>query len=73
MATRLACGRTAFSLVPVHVDGLALNRDVPREVSVVVPLHGNALCRLSITRLNANVELLMQKDQLVIELASCLR
>jgi hypothetical protein len=69
----LACGRTAFSLVAVRVAGLALNRDVPREVPVVVPLHGNALLRLSITRLNANAEILMQKDQLVIELASCLR
>jgi hypothetical protein len=69
----LACDWTAFSLVAVHVAGLALNRDVPREEPVVVPLHGNALLRLSIMRLNANAELLIQKDQLVIELASCLR
>jgi hypothetical protein len=55
----LACGWTAFSLVAVRVAGLVLNRDVPREVPVVVPLHGNALLRLSIMRLNANAELLM--------------
>jgi hypothetical protein len=41
-------------------------------VPIVVPLHGNTLRRLSITRLSSSVELLMQKDQLVIELASCL-
>jgi hypothetical protein len=68
----LACGRKTFSPVAVRVAGLALNRNVPREVPIVVPLHRNTLRRLSITRLSSSVELLMQKDQLVIELASCL-
>jgi hypothetical protein len=70
---RLACGRATFSPVVVRVAGLALNRDVPREAPVAVPLHGNALRRMLITRLSSSVELLMQKDQLVIELAPCLR
>jgi hypothetical protein len=70
---RLTCGRTTFSLVVVRVAGLALNRDVPREAPVAVSLHGHALRRLSITRLGINAEFLMQKDQLLIELAPCLR
>jgi hypothetical protein len=72
-AVRLTCGRTTFSLVVVRVAGLALNRDVPREAPVAVSLHGHALRRLSITRLGINAEFLMQKDQLLIELAPCLR
>jgi hypothetical protein len=73
MAMRLTCGRIVFSPVVVRVAGLALNRNVPREVSFAFFLHGHALCRLSITRLGISAELPMQKDQLVIELASCLR
>jgi hypothetical protein len=70
---QLACSWTAFSPASVRVAGLALNRNIPCEASVAVPLHKNALRRLSITRFSANAELLMQKNQLVIELASCLR
>jgi hypothetical protein len=70
---RLTCDRMAFSPVAVRVAGLALNRDVSREAPIAIPLHGNALRRLSITRLSSSAELLMQKDQLVIELAPCLR
>jgi hypothetical protein len=70
---RLAYSRTAFSPISVRVAGLALNGNVPREVLVTVPLHRNALRGLPITRLSTNAELLMQKGQLVIELASCLR
>jgi hypothetical protein len=62
-----------FSLVVVPVVGLALNRDVPREAPVAVSLHGHALRRLSITRLSISAEFFMQKDQLLIELAPCLR
>jgi hypothetical protein len=69
---RLACGRAAFSPVSVRVAGLALNGDISRGAPVAVPLHGNTLRRLSITRLSASAELLMQKYQLFIELASCL-
>jgi hypothetical protein len=72
-AVRLTCGRTTFSSVVVPVAGLALNRDVPREAPVAVSLHGHALRRLSITRFSINTEFPMQKDQLVIELSSCLR
>jgi hypothetical protein len=70
---RLACSRATFSPVVVRVAELTLNRDVSREAPVAVPLHGNALRRMSITRLSSSAELLMQKDQLVIELAPCLR
>jgi hypothetical protein len=69
----LTCGWTALSPVVVRVAGLTLNRDVPRETLVAVSLHGHALCRLSITRPSISAEFSMQKDQLVIELASCLR
>jgi hypothetical protein len=69
---RLTCSRTVFSLVVVRVAELALNRDVPRDAPVAVSLHRHALRRLSITRLSISAEFLMQKDQLVIELASCL-
>jgi hypothetical protein len=70
---RLTCGRTTFSPVAIPVAGLALNRDVPREAPVAVSLHRHALRRLSITRLSIKAEFLMQKDQLLIELAPCLR
>jgi hypothetical protein len=69
---RLTCGRTAFSPVAVRVVGLALNTDVPREATVAVSLHRHALRRLSITRLSISAEFLMQKDELVIKLVSCL-
>jgi hypothetical protein len=59
--------------VAVRVAGLALNRDVPLEVPIAVSLHGHALRRLSIARLGVSVEFLMQKGQLLIELAPCLR
>jgi hypothetical protein len=68
----LTCGRAAFSPVAVRVAGLTLNKDVPRKAPVDISLHRHALCRLSITRLNISAELPMQKDQLVVELASCL-
>jgi hypothetical protein len=70
---RLAYGRTALSPVVVRVAGLALYRDVPCEASTAVSLHGHALRRLSITRLGICAEFLMQKGQLLIELAPCLR
>jgi hypothetical protein len=70
---RLACGRTALSPVVVRVAGLALNRDVPREAPITISLHGHALRRLSIVTLGVSAEFLMQKGQLLIELAPCLR
>jgi hypothetical protein len=70
---RLTCGRTALSPVAVRVARLALNMDVPREAPVAVSLQGHALRRLSITRLSISSEFLMHKDQLIIELAPCLR
>jgi hypothetical protein len=69
----LACTRSTFSLIAVRIAGLTQKGNVLREAPISVPLHRNALRMLSITRLGANAELLMQKDQLVIELASCLR
>jgi hypothetical protein len=63
----------ALLSVAVRVAGLALNRDVPREAPIAVSLHGHARRRLSIARLGISTELLMQKDQLLIELAPCLR
>jgi hypothetical protein len=68
-AVRLACGRSALSSVAVRVAGLVLNRNVSCEALIVVSLHGHALRRLSIARLGISVELLMQKDKLLVELA----
>jgi hypothetical protein len=70
---QLICGQTALSPVVVRVAELTLNRDVPCEASVAVSLHRHALRRLSIARLGVSAEFLMQKDQLLIELAPCLR
>jgi hypothetical protein len=73
MVVGLTCGRAALLLVVVRVARLALNRDIPREAPMVISLHGNALRRLLIARLSVSAEFLMQKDQLLIELATCLR
>jgi hypothetical protein len=70
---RLTFGRTVLSSVAVRVAGLALNRDVLREAPVAVSLHRHALRWLSIARLCFSAEFLMQKDQVLIELAPCLR
>jgi hypothetical protein len=70
---QLTCGRSTLSPVAVHVVGLTLNRYISPEAPVVVSLHGHAMCWLSIARLGINAEFLMQKDQLLIELAPCLR
>jgi hypothetical protein len=73
MVVRLACGRMALSPVAVRVAGLALNRDVPREAPIIVSLHRHTLRRLSTAWLGVSAEFLMQKGQLLIELAPCLR
>jgi hypothetical protein len=73
MAVGLTCGRTELSSVAVRVVGLALNRDILREAPVAVSLHGHTLHWLSIARLGVGAEFLMQKDQLLVELAPCLR
>jgi hypothetical protein len=75
---RLVGSRTALSPVAILVMGLALHGNVLRGASIAVPLlglslHRHALRMLSIARFGIHTELLLQKGQLLVEPAPCLR
>jgi hypothetical protein len=76
--TRLVCSRPAFAPVAVLFAGLALHRNFLYGASIAIPLvglalHRHALCQWLLAWLDFHTELSMQKGQLLVELASCLR
>jgi hypothetical protein len=75
---RLVCNRTALAPITIPLVGFPLHRNVLCWASIVIPLsgmalHGYALRKLSIARLDIHVELLVQQGLLLVELASRLR
>jgi hypothetical protein len=75
---RLIGSRTALAPVVVPLAGLLLHRNGLRKPSVTVPpagllLHRNVLRRSSVAGLGIHAKFLVQKGQLLVELASRLR